>query len=104
MVTKSKIIQRLWLFLLILTPIVLWLLPSDFFDESKVILCPSRLFFDIECWGCGMTRAIMHLHHIELDDALYFNKGSFIVYPALVLLWFVWTKQSLKQIKATTVE
>lgn len=97
MLLKTKTLQKFWLFSLLIVPIVLWILPADLFDESKVILCPSRLFFDIECFGCGMTRAIMHLHHWQLDDAVYFNKGSVIVYPALVITWFKWVKQNIQQ-------
>lgn len=87
---KNKYFQYVLLIGLAITPIVLWLLPSDFFDESEFIVCPSRAWFDIECLGCGMTRAVMHMHHLEIEDALYFNVGSAIVYPALAVLWFVW--------------
>ena len=91
--------EWVWLGLLLLTPFVLWVLPANFFDESDVILCPSRLFFKVECFGCGMTRAIMHFHHFEFDDALYFNQGSFVVYPALVVTWFLWVFKSYKRYK-----
>lgn len=69
-------------------PLVLWILPSDFFDRGGVTVCLSVLIFDIECWGCGLTRAVMHLHHFEFSDAAYFNPLVFLVYPLLVLLWF----------------
>jgi hypothetical protein len=95
----SKKILYVWLGLLLLTPIVLWILPSDFFNNSEVIVCPSRLFFNIECFGCGMTRAVMHLHHFETDDAIYFNKGVFLVYPGLIYIWFTWVKGTYKLVK-----
>ncbi len=87
---KSQTVQWVWLILLIATPIVLWILPANFFDESKVILCPSRLFFDIECLGCGMTRAVMHIHHFEFEDAVFYNIGSIAIYPALIGVWGLW--------------
>ncbi|MEZ4956604.1 MAG: DUF2752 domain-containing protein [Saprospiraceae bacterium] len=97
---KSKYVQWPWLVLLLLTPFVLWILPSDFFDgEGGVILCPSRLFFDFECWSCGMTRAIMHLHHFELSDAIYYNAGVVLAYPALIVVWFLWVKSAWGEIK-----
>ncbi|TAK37004.1 MAG: DUF2752 domain-containing protein [Saprospiraceae bacterium] len=98
MTKRQKLIQWTWLSLLLLTPIILWLLPSNFFDESKLILCPSRLFFNVECPGCGMTRAVMHLHHLELEDAIYFNPGSVAIYPALVAVWLLWVVKAARQL------
>jgi hypothetical protein len=96
---KNKKIEGTWLFLLGITPFVLWFLPATFFDDSKVILCPSRLLFDVECFGCGITRAVMHLHHLEYEDALYFNQLVVGVYPALVVTWFLWVFKSYKRLK-----
>ena len=88
--------------LLLIVPLVLWILPSDFFDgEGGIVVCPSRFFFDIECLGCGMTRAVMHLHHLELLDAVYYNAGVVLVYPVLVIIWFLWVKNAYKEIKKT---
>jgi hypothetical protein len=100
MFAKLERYEWVWLAALLLTPFVLWLLPADIFDEGKIILCPSRLFFDIECFGCGMTRAIMHMHHFEFADALYFNQASVIVYPGLIVTWFIWVSNSYKRYKA----
>ena len=94
---KTKTI--IWFTLLLLAPLVLWALPADFFDaEDGFIICPSRAIFNFECLGCGMTRAIMHFHHFEFDDAIYYNRGSFLVYPALVAIWAVWTFKATKKI------
>jgi Protein of unknown function (DUF2752) len=98
MLIKQKKYIWLWLIALLLTPIILWLLPADFFDDGEVIMCPSRLFFNFECLGCGMTRAIMHIHHFDFDDAVFFNKGSLAIYPALIIVWFVWTIKAARQV------
>jgi hypothetical protein len=90
-----KFIYNIWLTALLLFPFVLWILPSVFFDEG-VEMCPSKLFFDVECFGCGITRSVMHLHHFELNEAIYYNYGIIWVYPFLVFLWFRWTKDALK--------
>ncbi len=85
-------------FVILLVPIVFWFLPSDQFDVGTSI-CPSKLFFNIECLGCGMTRAIQHMHHLEIDEAAYYNAGSFIVYPALAIFWGVFFIRTVKKIR-----
>ncbi len=89
---ENKYVNWVWLIALLLCPFVLWLLPSDFFDNSSLALCPSKLFFSIECFGCGITRAVMHFHHFEFADAAYFNKLVFAVYPLLIYIWVDWVK------------
>jgi len=99
MTNSRKKLEWLWLAALLLFPIVLWILPSTFFDgPDGVVVCPSRLFFNIECYGCGMTRAVTHLHHGEMEDAVYYNTLSPLVYLGLVVLWLVWVRRSLKQL------
>ena len=88
-----------WVFLLAITPIILWILPGNFFDGDGPIVCPSRLFFDIECFGCGITRAVQHFHNFQFEDALYFNSLVVLVYPGLVFTWFLWMRGSLRIIK-----
>ncbi len=72
--------------ILCLVPIVLILLPIDFFDKGKSI-CFSVIFFNEKCYGCGITRSLQHLIHLDLNGAYNFNKMSFIVAPILVYLW-----------------
>ena len=94
----KKKLQWSWFLLLLITPVVLWILPADFFDESSVILCPSRLFFNIECLGCGMTRAVMHMHHLEIEDAIFYNAGVVVVFPALVVVWCIWVYKAARSL------
>lgn len=96
---RRRIITQLWLLALILTPIVLWILPGDFFDNGGLIVCPSKLFLDLECFGCGMTRAVMHFHHFQFDDAVYFNQGVLAVYPALVVVWLIWVYRAARRLQ-----
>lgn len=82
----NKYILYIYLGFLLLCPIVLILLPSTFFDSGDTI-CVSVLFFDLECYGCGLTRAIQHLIHLEFDQAMNFNKLSLVVLPALIFYY-----------------
>ena len=79
-----------WLTLLLAAPIIMWMLPADHFDEGESI-CPSVVFFDTECFGCGTTRATQHLHHGELAEALYFHNASPVIYLMLFGFWCWWT-------------
>lgn len=88
----KKYIDWTWLVLLLLTPLVLWLLPGDFFDNTGIEICPSKAFFNVECFGCGMTRAVMHLHHFQFEDAIFYNYGVVAIYPGLVVVWFIWVR------------
>jgi hypothetical protein len=68
------------------TPFVLILLPSNFFDNGESI-CLSKTLAGVECYACGLTRATMHFVHFEFLKAWEFNKLSFIVIPMLFPLW-----------------
>lgn len=65
--------------------VTLLILPATYFDTGRAT-CVSVLLFDIECYGCGMTRAIQHLLHLDFEAAYGFNKLSFIVLPLAVIM------------------
>lgn len=73
-------------FIIALSPLVLILLPKDFFDYGESI-CLSKLLANMECYACGMTRAVMHFIHLDFKTAWLFNKLSFIVVPMLIPIW-----------------
>lgn len=85
-------------FIIVFIPVILLLLPKDFFDEG-VAICLSRKLFDIECYACGLTRACMHLIHFDFESAFYYNMGSFIVFPLIATLWIKWFMTVIKEIK-----
>lgn len=83
MVKKIKFIAN---FVITIIPIVLCLLPVNFFDSGESV-CLSKQLANIECYACGMTRATMHFMHFDFENAWFYNKLSFIVVPMLVPLW-----------------
>lgn len=97
---KSKILDWAWLAFLILFPLLMLLLPAGYFDEGEAF-CPSKRFFDVECLGCGMTRAVMHLIHLDVDSALYYNPGSFLVAPAIAFFWVKWAREAILRLRNT---
>ena len=68
-------------------PIVLIVLPSTFFDSGESI-CLSVFFLDIECYACGLTRAIQHLIHFDFIIAYEYNKLSIIVFPVFCIVYY----------------
>jgi hypothetical protein len=67
-------------------PVFLLILPADFFDSGQTV-CLSVLLFNVQCYGCGMTRALMHLLHLDFSGAWAFNPLSYLALPALFWLW-----------------
>ena len=85
---------------MIIIPIVLIILPPNFFDNGQTT-CLSVLLFDKPCLGCGMTRAIQHLIHLDFAAAYNFYKISFLVFPILI---FFWIKEFLKILKKMEIQ
>ena len=74
------------LWLVVASPFILMLLPADFFDNGTTV-CISQSLAGVECYGCGLTRATMHLLHFDFITAWHFNKLVYIVTPLLFLFW-----------------
>ncbi|MEO0732825.1 MAG: DUF2752 domain-containing protein [Bacteroidota bacterium] len=91
-----KAIHYTWLLALLLCPIVLWILPADYFSNHEFVTCPSHAFFAIECFGCGITRAVMNFHNFQFTEAIFYNALVIAVYPFLVWLWQKWVRAELR--------
>jgi hypothetical protein len=87
------------LVVIIATPVILLLLPATFFDSGESI-CLSKVFFDIECYGCGLTRACQHLIHFDFEEAFAYNMLSFIALPLLGVIWIKWGLKEYRIFKA----
>ena len=51
--------------------------------------CPMKLFFDIPCPGCGMTRAIISLLKFDFKASFTYNPLAIFVILALVYYIFI---------------
>ena len=91
----EKSIRILKLIFLFGIPITLLFLPSRFFDNGNSI-CLSQLIFDLECYACGMTRAVQHLIHFDFKIAYDYNKLVVVIFPLISLLWINYTLKTLK--------
>ena len=88
----TKTLHTIYLSVLVITPIILLLLPGNYFDSGES-LCLSVILLEKECFACGMTRAIQHLIHLDFNLAWNYNKLSFIVLPLLVTSYLVEIKR-----------
>ncbi len=54
--------------------------------EALPGFCPFRRLLGIECYGCGMTRALCALLHGQVDTALHYNRGVWIIAAVMLML------------------
>jgi len=72
---------------LVLAGVILLILPASFFDDGPP-LCLSVLLFDMECYGCGLTRACQHLIHLQFKEAWSYNPLAFAALPVMGFGYF----------------
>lgn len=83
---KKQHLRNAIIISLVIAPIVLLFFPATYFDTGQTI-CPSKLFLNIDCLGCGLTRATQHLLHLDFKSAWAYNKLIIIVIPLLLFYW-----------------
>ena len=71
-------------------PFVVYLFPRESFFDHNHTLCLFHLLTGRDCWGCGMTRALVSLMYLDFGAAWKFNRGVVVVAPLLVGLWIRW--------------
>jgi len=76
-------------------PTVLISVLMDQVGLSEVLpSCLFNLFLNIECWGCGMTRAILEIFKLNFEKAIGLNPASPIV---LILTLLIFCNEVLKK-------
>jgi hypothetical protein len=83
---------------LIVLPLWFLLLPVDYFSD-KQSLCLSIVLFDLECYGCGMMRAIKALVSLDVSHAFQLNRLSILVFPLLGYYWITRLLNAYKSIR-----
>jgi hypothetical protein len=84
---KWSILRVVLIILWIGVPIYLWIRPAEYFNTGPA-MCPSKLFFDTECFGCGLIRATQHFMHFQFAEGLAFNKLVLLTFPACIIIYF----------------
>ena len=57
-------------------------LPTSVLSDLPVV-CVWRRLFDLDCLGCGMTRALSSALHGDLRAAVTFNAGVTVLLPGI---------------------
>ena len=81
-------------------PVVLIVLPSNFFDNGQSV-CLSVPLFNRTCPTCGLTRSIQHLLHFDWHTAAEYNKLAFIIVPILIIVWIMELIRVYRLLKST---
>ena len=50
------------------------------------VICPFKRFLDVECWGCGLTRATSYAMHGRFAEAMDQNALVAIALPVMIAL------------------
>ncbi|MFA9205521.1 MAG: DUF2752 domain-containing protein [Burkholderiaceae bacterium] len=82
---KSK--NSILLFVYIIFPYLLYIIPLDWLNKQHTI-CLIKNIFGVECFGCGITRAIISVVQLDFIRAIEYNKMVIIVLPLFIYEWF----------------
>jgi len=77
---------------LCIIPFALYFVPLNYLKKQNTI-CLFKNLFDFECWGCGITKAVISTVQFQFADAFTYNKLVVVVFP---LLFYLWWKELIK--------
>lgn len=87
-----------------LLPLCLYLLPREwFFDEGHTV-CLWHNLTGNDCWGCGMTRALVSVAYFDFAAAWEYHKAVVIVAPLLLWVWAKWILRLVRSAKSVNNE
>jgi len=83
---RQYLFQRLRFAGILILPVLLFFIPVDWLNKQHSI-CLFKNIFGVECWGCGMTRAVLSVVQCNFITAFHYNRLVVIVFPLLVYVW-----------------
>ena len=79
---KNKIFKVLFLAI----PIVIWFVNYKS-NDNDFSFCLFKNIFGLKCYGCGLTRGLSALLHLEFSRIYELNKLNLITIPLLSFLY-----------------
>ena len=83
---SKRIFNKLSFSVILVLPILLYLVPLDWLNKQHTI-CLFKNIFGLDCYGCGITRAVLSALHLNFKDAINYNIMVVIVLPLLIYIW-----------------
>jgi hypothetical protein len=92
--------NKLLLIIILFFPIFLYLIPLDWINKQHTI-CLIKNVFGIDCFGCGITRAVLSGIHFNFEKAINYNKMVVFVLPLLIYVWIKTSMSFYKKLLTT---
>jgi hypothetical protein len=83
---RQYLFQQIYFWVILILPVLLYFVPVERLNEQHTI-CLFKNIFGVECWGCGITRAVLCTLQFDFTTAFCYNKLIVIVFPLLVYVW-----------------
>jgi hypothetical protein len=87
--------NRLLLTFYFIFPVVLFFIPLDWLNKQHTI-CLVKNIFGVNCFGCGITRAVISGIQLDFNKSFEFNKMVVIVLPMLIYVWYTRIKKLIQ--------
>ena len=87
--------NRLLLTFYFIVPVVLFFIPLDWLNKQHTI-CLVKNIFGVNCFGCGITRAVISGIQLDFNKSFEFNKMVVIVLPMLIYVWYTRIKKIIQ--------
>lgn len=92
---SSSIIVKIKLACYLLLPVALYCIPLEKILHGHTI-CLFHNLFGTDCYGCGMTRALFSLLHLDFSAAWDYNRLVVITAPLLLYLYIREVAKTIK--------
>ena len=95
---ENEKLNKIKSILVSIIPFALYFVPVGWLNEQHSI-CLFKNIFGTECYGCGITRAVLSVIQFDFVKAYHYNKLVIVVFP---LLCYLWGKYFFRLVKGNT--
>lgn len=75
---------------------------TGFIFENIMIPCPIKLVTNHSCWGCGLSRSVLHICKGEIIEAWETHRAGIVLFPLLLIIVIIDFIKLLKQSRYDT--